>query len=104
MRQLPHRGIPEELSIYRSRGHRNLSARTYQSKCWSCIWACRMPVIMIIDQWNPEDKAFRFESFCYGPKSCPFYKSGPTRKVPGRKGMVYEEPDWLDEEAASHRE
>ncbi len=44
-----------------------------------------------------------FETFCYGPKSCAFYKAGPTRKVPGRKGMVWEEPDWVDEDAVSHR-
>ncbi|MFB0555220.1 MAG: hypothetical protein ACETWQ_18085 [Phycisphaerae bacterium] len=29
----------------------------------------------------------------YGPKSCSFYKAGPTRKVPGRKGMSWEEED-----------
>ena len=39
----------------------------------------------------------------YGPKSCPIYKAGPTRKVPGRKGMSWEEEDWIDEEATAHR-
>lgn len=33
-----------------------------------------------------------------------FYKAGPTRKVPGRKGMSWEEEDWIDEEATSHRD
>ncbi len=28
-----------------------------------------------------------------GPKSCLFYRPGPVRKVPGRKGMPYEEYD-----------
>ena len=32
-----------------------------------------------------------------------FYKAGPTRKVPGRKGMSWEEEDWVDEDAVSHR-
>jgi hypothetical protein len=32
------------------------------------------------------------------------YKAGPNRKVEGRKGMVYVEEDWVDEEAVSHRE
>jgi hypothetical protein len=31
------------------------------------------------------------------------YESGPTRKVPGRRGMSYEEEDWVDEDATSHR-
>jgi len=31
------------------------------------------------------------------------YKAGPTRKVPGRKGMSFEVEDWIDEEATSHR-
>jgi hypothetical protein len=62
-----------------------------------------MPVEMIIDHWNPSKKRYRFETFCYGPRSCGFYKAGPTRKVQGRKGMTWEEADWLDQEAVSHR-
>ena len=99
----PWHGVPVELELYRSRGHRRLSARTYGSKCWSCVWGCRMPVTIIVDNWKPDEKLYRFETFCYGPKSCSFYKSGPRRKVPGRRGMVWEEPDWVDEESTSHR-
>ena len=95
--------IPPSLEIYRQRGHRRLDAHTYEAKCFNCIWGCRMAVEMIIDQWNPSNKRFRTETFCYGPKSCPFYKAGPTRKVPGRKGMTWEEEDWVDEDAVSHR-
>lgn len=99
----PFQGVPPDLETYRSRGHRRLDARTYESKCSTCIWGCRMPVEMIIDQWNPSQKRYRFETFCYGPKSCPFYRAGPTRKVPGRKGMSFTEEDWIDEDATSHR-
>lgn len=99
----PWIGVPPSLDVYRERGHRRLDVRTYESKCTLCIWGCRMPVEMIIDQWNPRRKKYRFETFCYGPKSCPFYKAGPTRKVPGRKGMVWEEGNWVDEDAVSHR-
>jgi len=99
----PWLGIAPELPVYRERGHRRLDARTYQSKCLACIWGCRMPVEMIIDQWNPSQKRYRFETFCYGPKSCSLYKAGPTRKVPGRKGMSWEEEDWVDEDAVAHR-
>ncbi|NLG01019.1 MAG: hypothetical protein GX565_12835 [Lentisphaerae bacterium] len=99
----PFLGVPPDLETYRSRGHRRLDARTYEAKCTSCIWGCRMPVEMIIDHWNPSKKRYRFETFCYGPKNCSLYRAGPTRKVPGRKGMSYTEEDWGDEDATSHR-
>ena len=94
---------PPELAIYRERGHRRLAETTYESFCFSCIWGCRMPVEMTIDQWNPKEKQYRRETFCYGPKSCPKYQAGPIRKVPGRNNTVWEEEDWVDEEATSHR-
>ena len=62
-----------------------------------------MAVAMIIDQWNPSQKRCRAETFCYGPLSCPHHKSGPTRKVPERNGMSWEEEDWVEEEGVSHR-
>ncbi|GAB6094084.1 hypothetical protein JCM14469_03360 [Desulfatiferula olefinivorans] len=99
----PFLGVPPDLETYRSRGHRRLDTRSHDAKCTICIWGCRMPVEMIIDQWNPSKKQYRFETFCYGPKSCPFYLPGPARKVPGRKGMSYTEEDWVDEDATAHR-
>ena len=99
----PWLGVPTELETYRARGHRRLDARTYEAKCQSCIWGCKMAVEMIIDQWKPGQKKYRYETFCYGPKSCKLYRAGPTRKVPGRKGMTWEEEDWVDEDATSHR-
>lgn len=99
----PWLGVPPELPSYRERGHRRLDAKTYKARCSTCIWGCRMPVEMIIDQWNPSQKKYRFETFCYGPKSCSLYRPGPTRKVPGRRGMSWEEEDWIDEDATAHR-
>ena len=99
----PWFGVAPELPVFRQRGHRRLDVRTYEAKCLSCIWGCKMAVEMIIDQWNPGKKRYRYETFCYGPKSCLLYKAGPTRKVPGRKGMSWEEEDWVDEDAVSHR-
>jgi hypothetical protein len=99
----PFHGVPPDLETYRSRGHRRLDIRTYDTKCTTCIWGCHMPVEMIIDHWNPSRKRYRFETFCYGPKSCSFYRAGSTRKVPGRKGMSYTEEDWVDEDATAHR-
>lgn len=99
----PWRGVPPALETYRARGHRRLDSRTYEAKCRTCIWGCRMAVEMVIDQWKPGVREHRFETFCYGPKSCPLYRAGPTRKVPGRKGMSWEEEDWVDEDATEHR-
>jgi hypothetical protein len=62
-----------------------------------------MPVEMIIDHWNPQQRRYRREIFCYGPKSCRLYKPGPKRVVPGRRGMKYVEEDWVDENATAHR-
>jgi len=99
----PWLGVPPDLETYRERGHRRLDARTFKAKCQSCIWGCKMPVEMIIDHWNPSQKQYRSETFCYGPKSCSLYKAGPIRTVPGRKGMVWEEEDWVDEQNTAHR-
>jgi hypothetical protein len=99
----PFLDIPPDLPTYRARGHRRLDARTYGTKCTACMWGCRMPVEMTIDHWNPSKKKRRFETFCYGPKSYAAYRPGPTRNVPGRKGMSYTEEDWVDEDATSHR-
>lgn len=101
--QPPWTGLVPALETYRERGHLRLAARTYDLKCRSCIWGCKMPVEIIVDHWNPSKRKYRFETFCYGPKSCSFYSAGPTRKVPGRRGMTWEEEDWIDEESTSHR-
>ena len=58
---------------------------------------------MIVDHWNPGVRRYRQETFCHGPISCPLYKAGPTRKVPGRKGMSWEEGDWIDPQDIAHR-
>jgi len=99
----PWSSIPPPLPTYRQRGHRRLAAQTYAGACKGCIWGCLMPVEMIIDQWNPGVRRYRQETFCYGPLSCALHRPGPTRKVPGRKGMTWEEEGWVDEEDVSHR-
>lgn len=99
----PWFGVTPELPVYRARGHRRLAARTFDTSCSCCIWGCRMAVEIIVDHWNPGPRRYRTETFCYGPLSCRLYKAGPTRKVPGRNGMTYEEADWVDEQGTSHR-
>jgi len=87
----------------RERGHPRLAARTYEEKCTTCMWGCHMAAEMTIDQWKPSKRRYRTETFGYGPRSCPLYRSGPARKIPGRRGMSYTEEDWIDDEAISHR-
>jgi len=49
-------------------------------------------------------KRYRVEIFFfYGPKSCPFYRVGAARKIPGRKVISYTEEDWIDEDLTAHR-
>jgi len=95
--------VPPELEVYRERGHCRLAARTYDTKCSSCMWGAKMPVEIIVDNWNPSRKKYRFETFCYGPLSCELYKAGPNRKVEGRNGMVFVEEDWIDAMNTEHR-
>ena len=100
----PFVGVPPSLPEYQARRHRRLAKRTYDTRCTSCLWGARMAVEVIKDHWNPKaTTSWRTETFCYGPKSCRLYKTGPTRKVPGRGGMVYEEEDWVDENETAHR-
>lgn len=99
----PWLGAPPELTVYRARGHRRLDATTYATSCTSCLWGCHMAVEMIIDQWNPTNRRYRTETFCYGPKSCATYRAGPKRVVPGRKGMRHVEEDWVDEDVTARR-
>ena len=99
----PWHGVPPNLDVYRRRGRRRLAARTYQTRCKSCIWGAHMPVEIIVDQWNPRQRRYRTETFCYGPLSCPLYKAGPKRQVPGRRGMTYTEEDWVDDMEVEHR-
>ncbi|HZK44060.1 MAG TPA: hypothetical protein VFC73_07200 [Syntrophomonadaceae bacterium] len=100
----PWETVPPSLETYRQRGHRRLAVQTYAKKCITCIWACKMPVEIIIDNWNPKNRKYRFETFCYGPLICELYKAGPIRKVEGRNKMYWEEEDWVDEQATEHRE
>ena len=99
----PWHVLAPPLPVYRERGHRRLAARTYATHCTTCTWGCDMPVEIIIDPWNPGRKRHRRETFCYGPLSCRLYRAGATRRVPGRRGMRYEEEDWVDVDATGHR-
>ena len=69
-----------DMATCERRGARMLSASCYKGKCFQCVWAT-MAAVAIEYDWGVRQK-HRFESFCYGPKSCKFYKMGRPRAVP----------------------
>ena len=82
----PWLGVPPILEIYRERGHRRLDARTYDARCQSCLWGCRMAVEMIIDQWNPVQRRYRFETFAMARNPALFIRQIQFAKSPAAKG------------------
>src|SRR5690606_30083121 len=48
-------------------------------------------------QRRPAPRRWRFETHSYLSNSRPLYKAGSTRKVPGRKRMLWTEEDWVEE-------
>ena len=99
----PWIGEIPDLQDYRWRGHRRLDPKTFRTRCITCRWACRMAVEIILDKWDPSLRKYRYETFCYGPNACPFYRAGRTRRVPWKGGPSVEIPDWVDREATEHR-
>jgi hypothetical protein len=98
----PWTGEVEPLAVYTERQCRMLDARRYKSKCMSCKWAAMANVTIEYDFGRSQ--RLRFESFCYGPKSCPLYTMGRPRAVP-YKGMGSDyDSGWLDEDMTSHRD
>jgi len=85
----PEGGIAPSLELYREQGHFRLHRETCETKCVRCPFGLNMATQLNLDQWDRSKVKWRFETHCYGPRSCPKYKAGPPYKVPGRKGMVY---------------
>ena len=98
----PWTGETPPLDIYNKRGCRMLDTRTYKTKCFTCKWACMANVTIEYD-WGASLK-IRFESFCYGPKSCKNYKMGRARSVPYKGTTPFYDTGWLDEICMENRE
>ena len=94
---------PPKMQIYESRGARMLSVSCWKNKCFQCIWASMANVEIAWDIDRGINK-YRFESFCYGPKSCKHYKMGRARAVPykGRDSALDE--GWLDDLCTENRD
>ena len=45
----------------------------------------------------------RFETFCYGPHNCKYYKMGAARAVPNKGMSGIKDQGWLDEICVQYR-
>lgn len=91
-----------DMKTYEDRGARMLSLSSWKNKCFQCIWAS-MANVEIEWDFDKNKKKYRFESFCYGPKSCKLYKMGRPRTVPykGRSSAI--DDGYLDELCTENR-
>ena len=92
---------PPDMATYQWRGARMLATSSYKGKCFQCAWAA-MAAVEIEYNWGVSKK-YRFESFCYGPKSCKLYKIGKPRAVPYKGDSPSYDEGWLDDIISERR-
>lgn len=92
----PWNGPLPDMKEYEYRGARMLSMSQWKVKCFTCYYATMSNVEI---QWDFDNdiKKYRFESFCYGPKSCKNYKVGRARSVPYKGRGSALDTGWLDD-------
>ena len=88
--------MPPSIQTYEERGARILSKSLWKTKCFKCIWA-NMANVEIQWDFDKDIKKYRFETFCYGPKSCKYYKMGRPRTVPYKNRGSALDAGYLDE-------
>jgi len=88
--------MPPSIQTYEERGARILSESLWKTKCFKCIWA-NMANVEIQWDFDKDIKKYRFETFCYGPKSCKYYKMGRPRTVPYKNRGSALDDGYLDE-------
>jgi hypothetical protein len=88
--------MPPIMEVYEKRGTRLLSKSLWETKCFKCIWT-NMANVEIQWDFDKDIKKYRFEAFCYGPKSCKFYKMGRARSVPYKNRGSAIDNGYLDE-------
>jgi len=84
------------IQTYEERGARILSKSQWKTECFQCIWA-NMANVEIQWDFDRDIKKYRFETFCYGPKSCKYYKMGRSRSVPYKNRGSALDDGYLDE-------
>jgi hypothetical protein len=85
-----------DMQTYENRGARLLSQSSWKTKCFPCVWA-NMANVEIAWDFDRKINKYRFESFCYGPKSCKLYKMGRPRAVPYKNRGSSMDDGGLDE-------
>lgn len=95
--------VPPAMETYEKRGARLLSKNLWETKCFKCVWA-NMANVEIQWDFDKNIKKYRFETFCYGPKFCKFYKMGRPRSVPYKNRESAVDDGWLDEICTEGRE
>lgn len=98
----PWNGPLPEMEVYEYRGARMLSNSLWKSKCFTCYYAT-MANVEIQWDFDRDIKKYRFESFCYGPKACKYYKPGRSRTVPYKGRDSAHDTGWLDEVCTENR-
>ena len=79
-----------------------LSKSSWKGKCFQCIWA-NMANVTIQYDFDRNIVRNRFETFCYGPLSCKYYKMGPARAVPYKGVSGVKDEGLLDEICCEYR-
>lgn len=87
--------LPPSIQTYEERGARQLSKSLWETKCFKCIWA-NMANVEIQWDFDRDIKKYRFETFCYGPISCKYYKMGRPRSVPYKNRDSAVDDGYLD--------
>lgn len=99
----PWTGLPPTMETYEWRGARMLSKSLWKGKCFTCYYAT-MSNVEIQWDFDRDIKKYRFESFCYGPKSCKKYKMGRARSVPYKGRGSSSDTGWLDDLCTENRD
>jgi len=92
-----------DMATYEYRGARMLSQSQWKGKCFQCVWAT-MSNVEIIWDFDRKINKYRYESFCYGPKSCKHYKMGRARSVPYKNRGSSLDEGWLDDMCTENRD
>lgn len=98
----PWKMVPPPLEIYAWRGARMLSKSCWSHKCFQCVWA-NMANVTVQYDFDRNLVRNRFETFCYGPLNCKYYKMGPARSVPYKGMSGIKDQGWLDEICVQYR-
>ena len=98
----PWTGCIPSMEVYEERGARMLSMSLWKGKCFKCYYA-EMANVEIQWDFDRNIRKYRFESFCYGPKTCKKYKPGKFRAVPYKNRDSALDQGWLDEICTGNR-